>query len=341
MANFFPRESGFWQARVRRKGWPSQSKTFAKKSEAEAWARSVEAEMDRGAFVSAAPAERTLLKDVIKTFRSDFAPHHYRGSAWEHKLDRLEARLGEYSLAALTPERVSWYRDERLKDPDPRYKDAKAAPRISPATVKTEIDMLSKVMDVAGKEMRIRIPMGNPVRDVRKPVSAPPRERRLTAEEANALLEACGKSLNNWLRPAVQLAIETAMRQGELLSLTWANVDTEKRVAYLAITKNGTSRAVPLSSRAIAVLAGLPKDIKGRVIPVEKQTLHSAFKTACSRANLEDFRWHDLRHESLSRLAERGDLSVLELSAISGHKTLRLVQMYVQLHASQLAAKLG
>lgn len=341
MAVFDQRESGYWQARVRRKGWPPVSKTFQRKSDAEAWARGVEADMDRGAFVSASASERTLLRDVIKAFRADFAPHHYRGHAWAHKLDRIEARLGAYSLASLTADRVAWYRDERLRDPDPRFKDSKAAPRVSAATVKTEIDMLSKVLDVASKEMRISLPAGNPVGLIRKPASAPARERRLTEDEATALLEACAKSRNLWLAPAVKLSIESAMRQGELLSLKWTDVDLSKRVAYLPQTKNGTNRGVPLSSRAIKILEDLPRSLKKKVIPLEKQTLHSAFKAACGRAKLENFRWHDLRHEALSRLAERGDLSVLELSAISGHKTLRLVQMYVQLHAAQLALKLG
>lgn len=341
MAVFDQRESGYWQARVRRKGWPPMSKTFQRKNDAEAWARGVEADMDRGAFVSASASERALLRTVIKAFRSDFAPHHYRGHVWTHKLDRIEARLGAYSLASLTADRVAWYRDERLKDPDPRFKDSKTAPRVSAATVKTEIDMLSKVLDVASKEMRISMPAGNPVGQIRKPASAPARERRLTEDEAIALMEACAKSRNRWLTPAVKLSIETAMRQGELLSLKWTDVDLSKRVAYLPQTKNGTNRGVPLSSRAVKVLEGLPRNIKGNVIPLEKQTLHSAFKAACGRAKLENFHWHDLRHEALSRLAERGDLSVLELSAISGHKTLRLVQMYVQLHAAQLAQKLG
>jgi integrase len=341
MARFDQRDSGYWQARIRRKGWPAESKTFRTKAEAEAWARGIESSMDRGSFVSSATAERTLLDDVIKAFRTNFAPHHYRGSAWANKLDRLSNRLGAYSLASITADRVAWYRDERLKDPDPRYKDPKTAPRLSAATVKTEIDMLSKVLDVAAKEMRIALPAGNPVSMIRKPVSAPPRERRLTSGEAANLFNACQQSRNRWLLPAVQLSIETGMRQGELLGLKWADIDLTKRVAYLAQTKNGTARAVPLSSKAAELMQGLARDIRGNLIPVEKQTLHSAFKAACGRAKLHDFRWHDLRHEALSRLAERGDLSVLELSAISGHKTLRLVQMYVQLHAAQLAQKLG
>lgn len=334
-------ESGYWQARIRRKGQPLQSRTFPTKTLAEAWARQVEAQIERGAFVPTARAEAKLFKDLAQDFAQDYAPHHYRGEAWKAKLGHLTARLWAFSLVAITPERVAWYRDQRLADPDPRYKDPKTAPRISGATVKTELDLLSKVLDVASKEFGIPLPMGNPVAQIRKPKDNPSRDRRLMAQEVQALLAACGQSQNPWLLPAVEFSIATAMRQGEQLALTWDRIDLAKRVAWLPQTKNGTARAVPLSSTAKAVLERLPRSIDGQVFPVEKQTLSTVFRTACRRAKIDNFRWHDLRHEALSRLAERGDLSVLELSGISGHKTLRLLQLYVQLHASQLAAKLG
>lgn len=341
MAVFDQRESGYWQARIQRKGWPAQSRTFRTKSEAEAWARSVEADMDKGAFVSAALAERTLFKEIATLFETEFAPHHYRGAGWKHKLARLVDRLGAYSIASLTQDRVAWYRDQRLQDPDPRFKEPKNAPSVSGATVKTELDLLSKVLDVASKEFRIPLPYGNPVGMIRKPTSNPSRDRRLVGEDFEKLLAACGQSSNTWLKPALQISVETAMRQGELLALRWEDVNLDKRVAFLRMTKNGEARAVPLTSRAVALLEALPRSIDGRVLPLEKQGLHAVFKTACKRANISDFHWHDLRHESISRFAERGDLSVLELAAISGHKTLRMVQVYVQLHASKLAQKLG
>ena len=341
MAVFDQRDSGYWQARVRRKGWPVQSKTFRTRSEAEIWARSVETNMDRGAFVSTVLAEKTLFKDLAKSFKSEFAPHHYRGEGWKLKLDRLTHRLGEFSVASLTQDRVAWYRDERLKDPDPRYSDRAKAPRISGATVKTEIDHLSKVLDVGSKEFRIPMPAGNPVALIRKPTSAPPRDRRLTKDEFDSLMVQCKRSRNHWLAAAVQLSVETAMRQGELMGLTRSDLDLSNRVAYLRVTKNGEARAVPLTSQAIAIFERLPKPLGKQVIPQDTKTLYSAFKAACGRADIVDFTWHDLRHEALSRLAERGDLSVLELSAVSGHKTLRLVQMYVKLHAKSLALKLG
>lgn len=346
MASIEQRENGFWQARIRRRGWPATSKIFRTRADCEVWARATETAMDKGGFVSVAAAERTTFSQVAKTFKADFAPHHYRGKGWEHKLARLTDRLGSYSIASLTPDRVAWYRDERLKDPDPRFKNAGAAPRISGSTVKTELDLLSKVLDVASKEFRIPLPFGNPVASIRKPAGGPARDRRLNDEDYAKLIEACGRSSNTWLKPAVELSVETAMRQGELLSLRWDDIDTAKRVAYLHAmkTKNGDGRAVPLSSRAVGLMKALPRPIDGRVIPLEKQGLHAVFKTACKRAGLIDYRWHDLRHEALSRLAARGDLSVLELAAISGHRaagSLRMLQVYVQLHASKLAAKLG
>lgn len=336
MAAITKRPEGTWQAKVRRKGWPPQSKTFRTRAQAETWARAIETEMDVGAFVSRVEAERTTVDDLADRFRRDFAPHHYRGAGWSHKLDRLQERLGQFALVAITPEIVAAYRDERLQDPDPRYKDQDKAPRVSGATVKTEIDLLAKVFDIAQKEFGIALPLGNPARSIRKPKAAEARSRRLTSEEWAKLEDACKQSRNAWLRPALLLAVETAMRQGELLALKRADIDKGKRTAWLKETKNGEPRAVPLTSRAIEVIEGLPRSTTGLVVPVEKQALHSAFKTACRRAGIADYRWHDLRHEALSRFAERGDLSVLELAAISRSLFNRQLQVLLE-RMNQLA----
>lgn len=340
MATLKQRENGSWQAVIRRKGYPNQSGTFARKIDAEVWARRIEAEMDRRTFISAAVSERMTFAELADSFEKNFAPHHYRGSAWKHKLAHLRGRLGSYALAMITPPVVAKYRDSRLRDPDPRYKDKTTAPRVSGATVKTEIDLLSKVLDWGQKECHITLPGGNPVLGVRKPKDGKARERRLNAEEWAALERECLASGNKWLWTAVQLAVETATRQGELLALDWKRVDLQNRIAFLAETKNGESRAVPLSPKAIKVLKEM-SDREGAVFPGERMTLYHAFKAACKRAGIMDFTWHDLRHEALSRLAERGDLSVLELAAVSGHKTLQMLKRYTHLQARSIAEKLA
>lgn len=345
MAHIRQVPSGWWQALIRRKGMPNESKTFPYKEDALAWAREIESDIDRGAHTKRSIAERTLFSDLAKQFETDFAPHHYRGKAWKYKLAALKDRLGEYSLVALTPPLIAKYRDDRLADPDPRYKkDQEKAPRISSATVKSELDLLSKILDVAQKEFGIALPAGNPVLGVRKPKNGKARDRRLLAEEWEKLEEECRRSQNPWLYPALRLAVETGMRQGELLQLEWRNVHINRKLAMLPDPekiKTGEPRAVPLSPAARATLEGLPKNIKGRVIATDRMTLYKAFGRACARAGIDDYTWHDLRHEALSRLAERGDLSVLEMAAVSGHKTLQMLKRYTHLQAEKLAEKLG
>lgn len=344
MATVKQRESGYWQAKIRRKGWPTQSKTFRTKTEAEAWSRRVEADMDKGVYQSASDAERNTFSHIAKRFKEEFAPHHYRKredekEAWRFQLARLDEYFGDYSLAAIDQKLVATYRDSRLQ-PQPGAK-RKA---VGVSTVRKEIYMLSKVLGFAASECGIALPRGNPVDKVRKPSDGKARDRRLTATEWAALERECNKSRNPWLAQALALAVETAMRQGELLNLEWKHIDKKRRLAMLLDPdkiKNEEPRAVPLTSKALAVLDAIPRSTTGKVFPVERLTLYHAFIAACKRADINDYTWHDLRHECLSRLAERGDLSMLELAAISGHKTLQMLKRYTHLQAEKLAQKLG
>lgn len=339
MATVRQAKSGFWQAIVRRKGYPAQSKTFEKKAEAELWAAVTESEIGRGVFQSASEAERTIFKDLVDRFKTEFAPHHYKPredekEAWRFQLARLVDFFGAYSLSAIDQKLVAAFRDTRLAG----SKDRAA---VGESTVRKEIFMLSKVLDFAQQECGILLPRGNPVDKVRKPSESRGRDRRLTATEMAALENEVRKSRNVWLQPAFKLALATAMRQGELLALSWADVDLTRRLAMLYETKNGETRAAPLSSAAVDVLKNMPRSVHGRVIPQGRMTLFHAFHAAVKRAGITDYTWHDLRHEALSRLAERGDLSVLELAAVSGHKTLQMLKRYTHLQAESLAQKLG
>ena len=336
MATFQQRESGWWQARVRRKGWPAQSRSFGTKGAAEAWARAVEREMDKGSFVSTASSENTTFSEIAGRFLAEFAPHHYRQredgrESWRFECQHLVAALGKYSVAAITPQLVAKYRDARLRE-------------VSGATVRKEINMLSKILTVAAQEFGVAPPSGNPVSNVRKPKAGKGRDRRLSAEEWQALERECKRSRNPWLLAALRLAVETGMRRGELLQLRWNMIDKTRRLALLldpAKIKTEEPRAVPLSSAAMATLSTLPESIRGAVLPVEPITLYHAFVAACKRAGVDDFTWHDLRHEALSRLAERGDFSVLEIASISGHSTIQTLKRYTHLQAERLAKKLG
>ena len=331
-----------WQAIVRRRGHPQQSKTFRTKAEAEAWASLVEADILRGTYQPSAAAERTTLHDLIQDFTTDFAPLHYRvredkKEAWRFQLARLDESLGAYSLMALDQKTIASYRDERLRG-------TKVRKAVNESTVRKELYMLSKVLGFAEAEKGINLPRGNPVNKIRKPSEGQGRNRRLSKTEWAAFELQCQRSRNILLWPAVQLAVETAMRQGELLSLDWSQIDREERLAFLVDPKkikNEEPRSVPLSPTALEVLAGLPQKDSGPVLPIERMTLYHAFGYACDRARIRDFTFHDLRHEALSRLAERGDFSLLELAEVSGHKTLQMLKRYTHLRAARLADKLA
>ncbi|MHB8562414.1 MAG: site-specific integrase [Acidiferrobacteraceae bacterium] len=180
----------------------------------------------------------------------------------------------------------------------------------------------------------------NPVELVRKPKLPPGRDRRLQEGEEQRLLAAVNdQGRTPWMAPLVRMALETAMRMGELLTLRWERVDLIRKTAYLPETKNGSPRTVPLSPTAIALLKAMPRDLSGRVFPLTQSAVEQAWQRATQRADIEGLRFHDLRHEATSRLFEKG-FSLMEVAAITGHKTLQMLKRYTHLRAEDLAARL-
>jgi integrase len=327
MASFRQR-GGKWQARIIRDGYPDQTKTFESKVDAEKWARSVESEIDKGQFVSVNEAQRNTLGDLIVRYLAEVTPSMKGASEDTIRLNAMMRKpIARWSMVNLSAARIAGYRDERLKE-------------VSAGTVIRELAYISAIINHARREWGINVP--NPVQMVRKPQSPQARSRVLTDEEVSKLLmalEPTGRR-SHWTKPVVQLALATAMRRGELLSLRWEHVDLNDRTAFLPDTKNGDSRTVPLSSAAVQVLAGLPRHISGVVIPVQFFTLDAAFKRARKRAGLDDVRFHDLRRTAITRMAEKLP-NVIELAAVSGHKSLMVLKRYYRPTAAELAQKLG
>jgi integrase len=319
---------GKWQARVIRDGYPDQTKTFESKADAEKWARSVESDIDKGQFVNVSEAQRTTLGDLIARYLVEVTPLMKGATEDTIRLKAIMRKpIARWSMANLSAARIAAFRDERLKE-------------VSGGTVIRELAYLSAIINHARREWGINVP--NPVQMVRKPPSPQARSRVLTDEEVEKLLlalEPAGRR-SHWTKPAVQLALATAMRRGELLSIRWEHVDLQNRTAFLSDTKNGESRTVPLSTAAVQVLAELPRHISGVVIPVKFFTLDAAFKRARKRAGLNDLRFHDLRRTAITRMAEKLP-NVIELAAVSGHKSLMVLKRYYRPTAAELAQKLG
>ncbi|WP_052643413.1 site-specific integrase [Syntrophotalea carbinolica] len=179
----------------------------------------------------------------------------------------------------------------------------------------------------------------NPVEAVRRPsLRGTARTRRLEPGEEEKLL----KAAHDELKPVIIFALATAMRREEIASLVWPEIDLKKRTAHLPKTKNGDARTVPLSRRAVAILRlqGRKLGKEGRVFGLSKDQITDRMRVTVKRGGLTDLRFHDLRHEATSRLFERGTLDTMEISSITGHKTLTMLKRYTHLRAEDLARKL-
>lgn len=340
MATIRKRGDFQWQAIVKRKGYPLQSKTFNYRKDAEAWARDVERDMDRGIYMPRQEAERTTIHDLIERYREDVL-HEKRGKHFAPTLRLLDDSLGKYALAALTSKIVADFRDKRLKA-------GKSA-----STVRKEINLLSKLIDLAGKEWGVPLP-ANPCAMVSRPAERNSRDRRLEPGEAGKLIAEAELHVGY----LISVALETAARLGELLSVKWEDVNLEERIMVIRgvehasgqRTKNEDSaRAVPLSSTAIAALCDVRElaenvpDLNGSVFLWWKasDSFNKTWTRVCKRADIEGLRFHDLRHEATSRLFELGVFDSMEVATITGHKTLAMLKRYTHLKAKDLARKLG
>lgn len=375
MATFRKRGPYQWEAQIRRRGYPAQSKTFETKAEAEAWANMIESEMSRGVWVSRGEAETTTLHEALTRYETEVVPTK-KGAVQEESVLRAcrMEDIAKRPLAAIRGADVARLRDRWLKD----YR---------PATVLRRLAVLSHVFSIARKEWGMEN-LSNPVELVRKPQPNNARTRRIAAGDAASkaagsndaetdrgaqdgelerVVAASGSAL---LPPIIWLAVETAMRRGEIVAMRWEHIDLKRRVAHLPATKNGSARDVPLSSRAVALLQSLKDpsvhvmetvddDVNadfGRVFEIRSDAVTRAFERAVTRARnlyveeckttnqrsdgkfLTDLRFHDLRHEATSRLASIFPMH--ELTKITGHKDPRMLMRYYHPRAEDLARRL-
>ena len=314
-----------WQCRIQRQDYPTLSKAFVSKEDALRWARGIERLMDLGEYT---PDQigNTILADLLERYKQEVTPSK-RGCAQEkYRLGVIAAdKIAKLSIKSITSAEVAAFRDRRLL-------------KVKPITARHDLCALSGVFEHARLEWSY--PIQNPVKGVRKPSMGKGRDRRLQAGEEEQLMAEFRKCRSSWIAPLFLFSLETACRQSEALKLKWPDVDLTRRIAVFRDTKNGETRIIPLSSKAIAILAGLPRDLKGNVFPITHVTVRTAFEHARARAQITDLRWHDLRHEAVSRLHELG-LSTVEVASISGHKTLACLARYSHMKVERLAAKLA
>jgi len=312
-----------YQVQIQRKGFPSQTKTFRNKADAQAWATIIEAEMQRGVWRDRAESESTTLDEALIRYSNEVIPTKKTPRQEGNIVRQWRSRpIAQMFLAAI-----------RGKDVADALKVMKEVEGKSPNTIRLHLALLSHLFNVARTEWGMEA-LSNPVELVRKPRLPQGRDRRLVGDEEERLLAAC-RAMNPELAAIVTIAIETAMRQGEIMGLTWDKVDLSRRCVTLEITKNGEKRIVPLTARATQAFRDLPRNLDGRVWTYTSEGLRASYNKATKHAGIEGLTFHDLRHEATSRLFEKG-LNPMQAAAITGHKNMQMLKRYTHLKVEDL-----
>ena len=313
-----------FRVRITRQGKSTLSGTFYSRNEALQWAKDIEAKLYLGIYEEITPK---IAKNI--SFR-EAAQHYLKTHSIHKKIVRCETsrlkilieRWGDMPVEQINKAAILELRDDLL------------SLGRSGETINHYFNTLSKLFQMLVGDWDLVI--ANPIKGIKRMPPSQGRSKRVNNDIEKILLNCCDAISLSLLSSIIKFAIQTGMRRGEIMGLTWADIDLPNRKAYLHQTKNGEPRQVPLTRQAMAVLEALSRD-EERVFPMSMTCLRSQFERIKEHAKpkwdgkgsnpFEDLRFHDLRHEALSRLSDIG-LNVIELSHISGHKTLGMLKRY-------------
>ncbi len=310
MASFTKRGRA-WRVQVKHKG-RRITKTFRTKQAALAWA--VERESN--------PVDPHSLNFAVDRYSREVSPTK-RGKRWEQlrlRFFQKSAKFIDKPISEVTSDELGQYRDQRLA-------------KVAASSVNREFNLLHSVFETARREWKWLA--HNPLKDVRRPPEPQPRDTLISKGQQEAILEALGfdgrRVLTKQHRVAVAflLALETAMRAGEIVGLRWTDENLKRRFVTLPITKNGTSRNVPLSKKAVRLLKLIPGGLG-----VDSASLDALFRRARDKA-APGIVFHDTRHASITRWARK--IPIQDLARMTGHKDLNQLQAYYNAHASDIA----
>ncbi len=326
-----------YRVRITRKGKSTLSATFPTKKDALKWATEIKLKIH-----SDLPLKQDERKNTRKVIFSEAAKHYIKTYSIYKKnfrsengiIERLCIRWGNLDVQKIDKATVIQLRDELM------------VLGRSGSTINHYYNAISKIYQMLIGEWEM--PVSNPIRGLKRLPNNKWRSIRVNKDIESLLLTGCQAINATPLASIIKFAIQTGMRRGEILGLHWQDIDIPNRAAYLHETKNGNSRKVPLTLKAIELLGDLPRN-DTKVFPVSFECLRSQFKRlkayliptwdGIEPNPFNDLRFHDFRHEALSRLSDAG-LNVIELSHISGHKSLGMLQRYTHPSHAAIFSKL-
>ena len=318
----FKRNNGVWYTCIRHKNGKKVQKCLGTKNKASAQRNDtkIRDEINEGTYFERLAGQNKTFKDMVDKFLMEYAPTVSRNMQTSYKtsLNHLIPFFGETNLLSITSKMAS------------RYKVLRKGEGASPASVNRELSMLSTAFNLAIKEWEWV--KENPVSKVKNDKENNEIDRWLERDEEKMILD----NSPEWLRDMILFAVNTGLRQGELLLLTWSRVNLLRKTILITETKNGKPKTLPLNKFALDVLNNRSKvrSIKGDLVffdqsgkKIHPNNLRASFYIVLRKVGIEDFRWHDLRHTFATRLAQAGK-DLYKISKLLGHKDITMTQRY-------------
>ncbi len=349
MANIEKRETSKgirYRVKVRLKGFPVQTATFERITDAKKWVQDTESAIREGRYFKTSEARKHTLAELIDRYIEVTLSQKPKSiAAQKPQLEWWKASIGDYTLVDITPALIVEYRDKLFATPKTNKE-----PRCA-ATVNRFLAALSHAFSVACNEWGWI--ENSPMRKVSKLKEPRGRVRFLSEEERTKILNACQKSDHPYINTIVVMALSTGMRQGEIVKLTWDCVDLQKKKIILHDTKNGERRVVHIAAHVEKLLRSLsrvrridtnllfpsskPHRIHQNQPPTYKPMhFRKSWERILLDCQIDDFCFHDLRHSAASYLAMNG-ASLAEIAEVLGHKTLQMVKRYAHLSEAHTA----
>jgi len=305
-------------------GGQRRSKTFDTKRLAQAWVAEMVTKDTGVALLN------STLADLSARYEREVSEAK-KGARWEmirlKMYERDYPKLFARKLSSIQREDIEQLIDDRLK-------------QVKPSTVNRDLNLIANLFTQA---RRWRMMTHNPMADIKRPKDPPPRDRRISQEEIDRLLVALDhvdgaqpRTQRQKVATAFLIALETAMRQGEICKVTWDDVHLDERYVFLphTITKTGVQRNVPLSKEAVRLIGTLPRE-KEEMLGVSAGVVSTMFRKAVADSAIDNLTFHDSRHEATTRLAQK--LLVLDLARVTGHRDIKQLMTYYNKDARELA----
>ena len=328
MATIRKIKSGRWQVSIRKSNHKHIYKTFIEKAVAKRWCREIENQIEKDMYTDYGNAETITVKHLIIKYRDEIVAEHKAKKSTTHKLNKLmRYDVSSQFLLRLRSSHVYQMQKKMKRE------------GLAPKTINIYVQLLNQIWNTAKRIWSINVPAQSPFELVTLDKVNNERDRVLTVAEYKALLDRAQESRLHILRDFIEFLYNTGARYSEAMFLKRADTDFNKKTAIFRDTKNGDDRKIPLSDHVIAILKRYPfGDTFFRVSNYDSYKFY--FKQACRKADIDNFRTHDLRACWITNALLSG-MQESEVAEISGHKDFRSLKRYLRIKPEDLLEKVN